>query len=332
MIGRHPSQRRVWTVGVFVLLTGVAYPATAQHARAADTAPGTVVRVRTMRIGDGVRPRSRAGEGLLIRTRGERQRVDVLTSIDDTSGGDWITTGATPREMRVHTAAQRKTLVMKFSDMQLMFGSLMRTRIDSATAEAELLGPGPRVLGEPTERVTIRRRFRMLTSRNGKTQTVRVMSEIRALIAPGVPESVGANSALSLTSGSTADLVEQIFGDGASQVRVRDGRPLPRGLALRSVSRSQIVASGAVLMPFGVAGDTAVSVDSVEVLSIVRQPLEDALFAEPTGYEVVDFGEQLRAVVTMMDSLSASLESLSKGSKSSKPPVRPKPTTKPYKP
>jgi hypothetical protein len=302
--------------------------------RPADTTLGTVLRVRTVRSAvSGTQPRSNVGEGLLVRSRGARQRVDVLRGIDDTVGTEWISTGATPREMRIHSVAQRTTVVMKFTDVQEAFTSILQTRFDSATAEAEVLGAGPRLLGHATQRVVFRRGFRMQSSKAGKTQTLRVTSEIDALIAPDVPESVAANSALSLTSGSTADLVEQIFGAGSNQVVVRNGAALPTGLALRSVSRSRVVSSGAGLLPFGATGDSAVTIDSVEVLSIAQQPVADAVFAEPVGYEVVDFGDQMRTLMTMMDSLSTSLGALGKNSKPVKPAAaRPKPASKPYKP
>jgi hypothetical protein len=299
----------------------------------ADSTLGTVLRIRTVRGGmSGTQPRRSAGEGLLIRSRGVLQRVDVLRAIDDSVGSEWIRIGPPPREMRIHSVAQRSTLVMKYEDLQTVFTSVMQTRFDSASAEAEVLGPGPTLLGHSTQRVLFRRALRIQSTRGGKTQVTRVRSEIDALIAPDLPESLGANSALSLTSGSASDLIDQIFGAGASQVIVKGGAILPSGLALRTVSRSVTTSTGAQVMPFSTGRDSSATTDSVEVMSIARAPLSDALFAEPVGYEVVDFGQQMSKLITMMDSMGTSLDALGKGSKPPKPYTAPKPTSKPYKP
>lgn len=294
-----------------------------------DRTMGSVVRVVTTRSGAvGARQRRSGGAGMLIRRRGELQRVDMLDAIDDTAGREWISLQNAPLEMRVNDVGRRSSLVMRFEDLRTTFTSLLQVRFDSVQAEAEVLGAGPKLLGYDTRRVRIRRGFRMQTARGGKSQVVRVTSETDALVAPAVPEAYGSNSALSLTSGSTSAMVEQIFGPGAGELVMRGREAMPQGLTLRAVSRTRTESSGTAVFPLGPEGATQEAVDSVEVVSIEQRPLPDALFAVPDGYTVVDFSSELRKVIAMVDSLGTALG----GGKGSKPVKTSKPTGKPYKP
>ena len=294
-----------------------------------DTLLGSAVRVRTTRIsGDGVvRSGGAAGAGLLIRRRGDRQRVDVLQAIDDSVGEDWMTGIDSVDALQLHMRKGRRTLLMRFGDLRQVFSSLLQVRFDSASTVAEVLGPGPELLGYATRRVRIVRGFRMQTSRAGKTQVLSLHSETEALVAPDVPESYGSNSALSLTSSSTWPLIEQIFGPGSARVIVRGGGALPTGLALRTVSRTRSESHGASVFPLG-DGRPGVMVDSIEVISIARAPVPDDAFVAPAGYTATDFSDEFRKLLAMIDELGAAV-----GGKGAKPPkALGKPTDKPYKP
>jgi hypothetical protein len=325
------------STAVSVILAGALLLTAAPHAARAqsrDTLTGSVVRVRTVRMderGAAVPRGTSAGEGLLIRRRGVRQRVDVLQTMDDSIGRDWITGIDSVNALSIHEATSRRILQMKFDDLRQVFSSLLQVRFDSATAEAELLGDGPVLLGHRTRRVRIVRGFRMQTARAGKAQVLRTHTETDALIAPDVPDSYGSNSVLSLTSGSASAMVEQIFGPGSSRIAVRGGGTLPTGLALRTVSRTRMQSSGDPVFPVGAGGGTSVTVDSVEVLSIGSTPIPDSIFASPADYAVVDFGTELRKLVTLIDELGAAV-----GGKGAKPtkalPLTAKPIRKPSKP
>ena len=136
------------------------------EAQRSDSTMGSVVRVVAVRTGQvGARPRSSSGAGLLIRRRGQLQRVDVLDAADDTLGSDWIGVQNTPMEIRINNVGQRSSLVMRFDDLRTTFTSLLQIRFDSVRADAEDLGAGPKVLGYETRRVQIHRSFRMQTRR-----------------------------------------------------------------------------------------------------------------------------------------------------------------------
>jgi hypothetical protein len=280
--------------------------------------------------GSEVSSRSAPQAGLLIRRMGSMQRVDVLTATGDTVGQEWVTLGREPDEMRVHSASKRSTLIMRFADMRTVFDSVLHVQLDSATAETEVLGVGERILGRETQRVRLRHGFRMQTTRAGKTQVIHVTSETNALIAPSVPEMWGANSVVSLTSGSTASLVEQVFGRGSTQALHRSAAPMPTGLAMRSVTRTRMTSEGPSVFPLTPSPDGEIALDSVDVISIARERLPAALFAEPIGYEVHEFGALMRQLMATFDSLSSSMQGLAKGAKPAK--ARPAKSYKPSKP
>ena len=277
------------------------------------TDTGSIVRVRTTRaIVEGVEPRNtNRGAGLLIRRLGARQRADLLTSIDDSSGSAWIDLSDAPARMVVHDVPSRLTVSMRFADLRSVFTTLLNARLDSASVEAEVLGDGPVLLGHATRRVVYRQRFRLQARRGNVMQVTRVAAETEALVAPGVPASWGSGSALSLTAGNASALIEQIFGAGS--LTVRGDTDAPTGLALRAVTRTttQTEGNGAILSP----ASSSVTIDSAEVVSIERRLLPASLFAEPEGFRREDFGDELQRLVASLDALSASLQQAAKAGK-----------------
>lgn len=328
MISIHCQRLAVLVLSLVALTRG----AGAQRPPGGDS--GSVVRVRTVRaVEQGLESRNTArGAGLLIRRQGGRQRADLLTRIEDSSGTAWIDLSEAPQRMVLHDQSSRTSIAMRFADLRSVFTTLLHARIDSASTEAEVLGDGPTILGHATRRVRYRQRLRMEARRGSVSQTTRVVSETEALVAPDVPESWGGGSALSLTAGNASALIEQIFGAGSGTVVVQDGATVPTGLALRSVTRTrtEVSGNGAILGPVS----SSVTVDSVEVLSIERRMLPAALFAQPEGFQTKDFGEELQGLVTSLDALSTSLERLGKNAKgggSQKPwkPTKPAKAPKP---
>lgn len=311
---------------VVALCTLLARPAVS--AQVSDSTIGSVVRVSTFRTGaTDSRSRSQARAGLLVRRRGDRQRIDMLTAIGDASGTEWMTVENAPFSLRINNVAQKNSIVMRFEDLKTVFTSLLSVRFDSVQTEADVLGAGPRVLGYETQRVRIQRRFRMRTARAGKSQVVRVSSESDALIAPSLPEDSGANTALALTSDMSSAMLERIFGPGAGEMVVRGGR-MPSGLVLRTVSRTRTVSTGANLFPLGPNGAGLVAIDSIEVVSIERMPLPDSLFVAPADYTPIDFSVELRKLVAALDELG----SASGDAKGNRKPTSPKAGGKPFKP
>lgn len=296
----------------------------------ADSARGVVVRIATQRIsGRDAAPRSHLA-GLLVRQQGARQRVDVLQAAGDTIGDDWANMDHAPQEMLLHNRRSRASAMLRLADLRLVFDSLLRLRVDSVSVDGEELGAGPVLLGQPTRRVRIRRAFRMTSTRNGRTQVVRVTSQSDALVAPALPESWGASTVLSLTSSSVLGVMQEVFSSTLSPPRVRGGGRLPAGLALRVVTRSEARASGPTLLPLGVDDEAALMVDSAEVVSIERRTFPDSLFDAPPSYKQLDLSQELRKMVVAMDELGRTIDGASgKRGDGSKRDFPNKPTSKP---
>ncbi|MCC7054148.1 MAG: hypothetical protein IT355_12860 [Gemmatimonadaceae bacterium] len=315
---------------VLVVLAG-ARPTAARAQAVHDSVTGSVLRVSTVRtMPAGSRARA-MGVGLLVRRQGTRQRVDVLRAVDDSVGDDWASLDNAPDEIRLHNRASRSTAVLRFSDLRLMFDSLMRVRFDSMTAVGEDLGPGPRLLGHATRHVQVRRSVRMTSARDGRVQTVHIVTETDEWVAPSLPGEWGANSVLTLTSASLAGVMEQIFGTAVAPVTVRGGGTLPAGLALRTVTRSRTRTTGSsVLLPGTADAGEVVTVDSAEVTSIERRVLPDSVFDAPAGYKVINITAEIRKLVESLETLGASLQGLA-GRKAPKPfkPSSGKPAWKP---
>ena len=293
---------RAVVAGVWLV---VALPSAAASQAAADSTTGAVIRIRTVRTGSGAGRSRTAGEGLLVRRQGRRQRVDVLRNIADSIGDDWASLDDAPGELRLHNRPSRATAVMRYRDLRLVFDSLMRVRFDSVTAEGEDLGPGPRLLGRSTRRVRVRRTMRMTSSRAGNTQVIALSLETNALVAPSVPEEWGASAVLSLTSSNLSGVMQEVFGTAAAPVTVRGGGTLPTGLALRTITRSEARATGSAVGLFERENGTTVTLDTTEVVSIERMALPDALFEAPAGYRAFNVSDEIRKLVVTLDSLGA---------------------------
>jgi hypothetical protein len=306
---RHtdPRSRETLTVwrAVAVAVTAFAMHASDTSAQSPAAAPdtlGTVVRLHRTRteLTPGSKGESSKRTGMLIRQQGELQRVDMLESVSDSSGAQWGTMTQRPFGMMLHDRARRASVSMEFDDLKRLFVDVLHVQVDSLVAEADVVGAGPAVLGYETIRVRLRRQFIMRARWNNNLQRIQVTTTSDELIAPALPGAAGANTVLSMTAGSSAALVESIFGVGSADVRVRGAARLPDGLVLRSASRSRTVSTGPAFTPLFAAGSSE-SGDSVEVVAVERRALPATLFEAPVGYTRTTLATQLQGLLTLLD-------------------------------
>jgi hypothetical protein len=288
-------------VTITVLSLAVAAADMSAQSPATPDTLGTIIRLRRtrMELTPGSKGESKR-TGMLIRQQGELQRVDLLESVSDSSGAQWGTITQQPFGMVMHDRARRTSVSIEFEDLKRLFVEVLHMQLDSLVAEAEVVGAGPTVLGYETILVRLRRQFIMRASSNNNQQRVQVTTTSDELIAPAVHGAAGANTVLSMTAGSSAALLESIFGVGSANVRVTGAERLPEGLVLRSVSRSRSVGSGPAITPLLPAGSSE-SRDSVEVVAVERRALPSVLFDAPAGYSRTTLASQLQSLLTMLD-------------------------------
>jgi hypothetical protein len=297
---RCPSLRLRTAASAAALLAGLGAAAGAQTPTETDTL-GIIIRVHRTRsdLTPGVKSTSKR-TGMLIRQRGTRQRFDMLDGVSDSVGAEWGTIVEQPFGILLHNMARRTTLSMEFTDLKTLFTDVLHLQIDSLTADAEVLGAGPAVLGYETVHVRFQRQFVMRTRWRNAVQRILVTTTSDEIVASALPSSAGANSLLSMMAGTSASMVETIFGVGAANVRVTGAARLPDGLVLRSVSRSRTVSTGPSISPLFGKG-TGESRDSVEVVAVERRPIAAALFDAPTGYAQTSMATQLQNLLTTLD-------------------------------
>jgi hypothetical protein len=290
------SWQRIAIVSVALLSWSAAVRA---QRTGADTTDGSVVVLRTTRGGTAMISSERSTRaGVLVRRRGSLLRLDMLRTLRDTAGAEWVLVDAADTTMHVHNRDKRLVLSMRMTDILRLFAAALNARADSMSVQTRILGPGEVRFGVPTTRVMTERRIRIRLARAGQQQTLVLRSSTESLIAPSLSADLGASHIVNSTAGGDVTLLETFLATR------RDTTAAPRvvvpGLALRSITTSDIEITGANILPKAAMGPSH-AVDTIEVLSIAQRRLPAALFESPSGYR----REDLATVVRDLEALGA---------------------------
>jgi hypothetical protein len=277
------------TARTVCLLLCCALPALAQTPAHDSSAIGRVVRIRVTTQTNGREP---AVTGNLVRERGRLQRVDRLRSVSDTVGTDWVLGDTVAGVMRLHSPAQRLTQVVRLADLRMLYRDALGATVDSAINEIEQLGPGDVVLARPTVRVRIVTRMYLRLRGADASQVLAIASTTDALIDTTQTPLDAAGSVTKTTIGDGSSLLLEVFGSDSARVLRRSGT-MPRGLALRSETRTVTISTGATLPAMPQTGTTE-TIQRAEVLSVESRPLDPALFRAPPDFTEVYFADRLK--------------------------------------
>jgi hypothetical protein len=260
----------------------------------ADTTAGSVVVLRTTRSGSAmVSSERRTRAGVLVRRQGPLLRLDMLRTMRDTAGSEWVLVDAADTTMHVHSREQQLVLSMRMTDILRLFAAALNARADSMLVQTRILGPGEVRFGVPTTRVLTERRIRIQVSRSGQQQTLLLRSSTESLIAPSLAAELGASHIVNSTAGGDVTLLESFL--AARRDTTAAARVVVPGLALRSITTSDIEITGSNILPTSAMGPSH-AVDTIEVVSIVRRRLPTALFASPPGYRREDLASIVRTI------------------------------------
>jgi hypothetical protein len=180
------------------------------------------------------------------------------------------------------------------------------------------------VLGYETQRVTYTYRMLLRTSIGDRRQTVDTRSVTEALVAPALAEELGAGSVMSLASNGAAALAELILNSREGSLTPRSATPIPRGLAMRTITHSETQTTGGGFIAATDASERSVSTDTAEVISIERRRIDPRRFVVPSNYREDNLGEMLKDIAKFTRSVQGSGTGIGtgkggRGSKTSKP-------------
>ena len=231
-----------------------------------------------------------------VRMSGANARVDVREgTIPMARNGAYVLLRGADQQMVVVNPRDRQAIVLSADALGAGLGSLTNNALVKVTVREprfafEELGPGERILGQPTRRVRIQ---------SGSTLEMRVLgrtsrsSESTVVDAWVAPRPAGLDpAALRGWSRSLGGGVRRTNAELASQMTDYDRR-YGDGLALRSI---------VVMQQTDDKGHVTVDTVRTEITEMSRGRVDPALFAVPTDYQTVDMAQVAGAAGAAMDS------------------------------
>ncbi len=311
-------------VAAFVLLPLLAPSLRAQAPLGIGSTLGTVIRIRVSGApsASGTRSRGLTPAGLLVQRHGAAVRFDVLQKITDSSSAKWVRMDSGTHVLRLYDDSTRATIVVPVAELRSLMTTVFNARFDSVSVDAYVGGAGPRVLGYETQRVTYTHRMVMRTSVGGRSQTLKFLSASDVLVAPALAEELGASQVLSLATNGTAALAELLLSSDAGSRAPRSDTPIPRGLALRTITFTETETTGSGFLAFRGENGRTSSTDTAEVISFERRRIDPKRLVAPANYREEDFGAMLKDVANYSRSVQrpgSQGGKVSSGSKPAKP-------------
>lgn len=225
-----------------------------------------------------------------VRMAGGNARVDFREGgLPMTRSGGYMILRGAERQFVIVNPQERQALVLTADGLGAGMGAVTNNALVKVTTRDprfayEDLGPGDRILGQPTRHVRIRQSGTMEMRVLGRTQRSTDSSTMELWIAP---RPAGLDAAALQAWGRTLGGGVRRTNPELDLQTAEYERRFGDGLALRMLMVSQ-----------NTDGRGRAMVDTVrsEVAEFARARIDPAVFAVPAGYEVVDVGQVAAAV------------------------------------
>lgn len=229
---------------------------------------------------------------MAVQLAGSKMRLDPLEPSANPmwKNGGYIIMDAEANKLIMVSPKEKKAMSMDPAAMGSMLGAmgqsgLVKMEVNNVKLEVEDLGGGERMLGKATHRYRVTRSHDL---------AVRVMGMNRESHHESVTE-------VWLTGDFAGERAFEAFGrqfanrasSGGAMAKLMDAeKKVPQGFPMKTVMQSKETDA---------KGKVTTTTTTMEVMELVRAIIDASVFDVPPGYDIVDFGAQMKDAKSAMD-------------------------------